>query len=324
MGKNQSMTESFNVLITSISKKVPLISSVKEALNRLRIRGVVYGGDSSEECVGKYFVDKFWQMPKLEDLKINELLNYCLENQIKAIFPTRDLELTYFAKHHDFLIHHGIYVMISPENRIKTCLDKFEFSKFLSRHHLKTPLTTTNPDEIKSEFYVVKERFGSGSKNMGIKLKKDEAIQKATLLKEPIFQEYIEGLEYTVDIYLNMQSEIVGTIERKRLYVSCGESQITETLRNPLLKDLTETLAKLLKLIGHINIQVIQDKKTDEFFIIECNPRFGGASTLSLKAGLDSFIWFLLEIQNKKCPPFKRIQHEIKMVRYAEDKSINL
>ena len=36
----------------------------------------------------------------------------------------------------------------------------------------------------------------------------------------------------------------------------------------------------------------------NEFFLIECNPRFGGASTLSIKAGLESFKWAYLEALN--------------------------
>ena len=52
------------------------------------------------------------------------------------------------------------------------------------------------------------------------------------------------------------------------------------------------------KITGHSVTQVI--KKDNNFYIIECNTRFGGASTLSYTLGLESFYWFFLECSNKK------------------------
>ena len=67
-------------------------------------------------------------------------------------------------------------------------------------------------------------------------------------------------------------------------------------------------------------IQVIEDEE-GSFHVIECNPRFGGASTASLAVGLDSFYWFLLECsgQNLQGYLFLRSQQEVRQVRYAAD-----
>ena len=48
------------------------------------------------------------------------------------------------------------------------------------------------------------------------------------------------------------------------------------------------------KFFGHINIQAFIIKNKVVF--IEINPRFGGASSLSIEYGLDSFYWLLIEI----------------------------
>jgi carbamoyl-phosphate synthase large subunit len=55
--------------------------------------------------------------------------------------------------------------------------------------------------------------------------------------------------------------------------------------------------------------------------IIECNTRFGGASTASIAAGLDSFYWSLLESSGADVSqaPFLRIPGEVRQVRAPTD-----
>ena len=71
---------------------------------------------------------------------------------------------------------------------------------------------------------------------------------------------------------------------------------------------------------GHVILQAIIDEH-DMIHIIECNCRFGGASTLSVKAGLDSFYWFFLEVlgQDLHDYPFTVIYNQIKQIRVPQD-----
>ena len=48
-----------------------------------------------------------------------------------------------------------------------------------------------NIDEIEAKLFVVKEQFGAGSSNVGIKLGKLDALEHAKRIKHPIFQPYI-------------------------------------------------------------------------------------------------------------------------------------
>ena len=73
-----------------------------------------------------------------------------------------------------------------------------------------------------------------------------------------------------------------------------GESQITTTVNLPSVEAVCRQAAESLPLYGHVVMQVIVDG-SGHVHLIECNARFGGASTLSVAAGLDSFYWFLLE-----------------------------
>ncbi len=316
VSKSISPTKLDNVLVTSISKKVPLLQALRKSLDKINPRIKIYGGDCNNNIIGKYFVDEFWQMPLLRDLTLDILLDYCQKHHIGIIIPTRDGELEYFAKHKNKLRSYGIDVMVSEQDAVKTCLDKLEFAR---NQKLAIP-TSTNIEDISASFYVVKERFGAGAQAIGIKLTRKEALQHAKNLKHPIFQPYIEGEEVSIDAYVSTNKKIKGLVMRKRILVINGESQITTTFNDPMLEKQFYRIFSSLNLSGHVLLQAFIDKQKN-IHLIECNPRFGGASSLSIRAGLDSFYWFYLEHLGNplKHYSFLRVSEEITQIRYPKD-----
>ena len=85
---------------------------------------------------------------------------------------------------------------------------------------------------------------------------------------------------------------------RKRNLVSEGESKISTVFFDKKLEKYFLNYFFKLKLNNHAMLQAKIFK--NKLKIIECNPRIGGASTLSIKSGLDSFYWSLLEKLNRK------------------------
>jgi len=55
--------------------------------------------------------------------------------------------------------------------------------------------------------------------------------------------------------------------------------------------------------------------------VIECNPRVGGASMLSIHAGLESFFWFFAEVlgEDLTAYPFIPASKPVTLVRYPND-----
>ncbi|HBV96589.1 MAG: carbamoyl-phosphate synthase [Peptococcaceae bacterium BICA1-7] len=310
-----------NILITSISKKVPLINAVKCARSKIPGYEKIIGGDSDNNCIGKFFVDKFWSMPQLKDISVEFLTLYCWENKIKCIIPTRDGELLFFSSYKKTLASNGIFVMVSDKNAVETCMDKINFYKTLKSFGFPVIETAVNIDEIEADYYVVKERYGSGSNNIGIKLRRNYAVEHAKILLNPVYQPYVEGCEFSVDLYVDIKGECKGVVVRSRDLVVNGESQVTTTLRNTDIENIAAKLAEKTKIYGHAVLQALIDKKKNELHIIECNSRFGGASTLSIEVGLDSFYWFMLEALGADIDeiPFVRSNVEKKLVRYAKD-----
>ncbi|RXT04461.1 NAD-dependent epimerase/dehydratase family protein [Ammoniphilus sp. CFH 90114] len=313
-----------HILVTSISKKVPLLQAVRHASKKRGGSVQIFGADLNEDCIGRHFVDGFWSMPRIEELSIDHLVEYCKQNRIGQIIPTRDGELPFFACHKQELLEQGIHVMISEVEAIQSCLDKLAFYERLQSCYPIIP-TSREIKDMGEEAFVVKERFGAGSLSIGLNLTREQALEHAQGLSEPIFQPYIKGEEYSVDLYVDQKRKTKGVVVRKRKLVVQGESQITVTCRHPELEELCSSLVEGLQLYGHIVMQVMIDAEGKPH-IIEINPRFGGASTLSLAVGLDSFTWFLLEANGQSLDdyPFLRQEGEKKMVRYAHDLLMNV
>ena len=68
---------------------------------------------------------------------------------------------------------------------------------------------------------------------------------------------------------------------RTRDVVIDGESKVTKTFKNTKYEKIILKIIDELKLYGHCMIQCVIDIN-DNVNVIECNPRFGGASSLSV------------------------------------------
>jgi carbamoyl-phosphate synthase large subunit len=201
-------------------------------------------------------------------------------------------------------------------------LDKINFYENGKKVNLPVIQTSKNIQEIKSKRYVVKERFGSGSNQLGLNLTKQNAINHAKILRNPIFQPYIPGEEFSIDAYVTKNKKIQGIIVRKRNLILNGESKISQVVTNKKLEQVCHKMIKNFIFYGHIIIQVLVDSR-NKIHVIECNSRFGGASSLSVECGLDSFNWFIKENSGHKLiKQVKKIPKKT-LIRYPKDMFIS-
>ena len=173
---------------------------------------------------------------------------------------------------------------------------------------------------MESNYYVVKERFGSGSNLIGLKLNKKRALAHAKKLSHPIFQPYIAGQEISVDAWIDRSNLVKGLVLRKREFIVNGESKVTTTFRNQEFENQFKIFLENFQFYGHVVLQAIINQQ-GEIQIIECNARFGGASTASITVGLDSLYWSILDSFNEdiKNHPFNRSDIEFTQVRVQQD-----
>jgi phosphoribosylamine-glycine ligase len=317
-----SQKQNISVLITSSASKFGIVSAVKNAIKKTGYKGKVICADSNANALTKYVSDEFWQMPDLNHLDTKTIIEFCKSKSVKLIIPTRDGELLFWSKLKKDLLNHEISILVSDEVSVKVCLDKLLFFQTLKKNNISAIFTTEKIDEIKTETnVVVKEQFGAGAKKIGLNITKTEAIECAKRLERPIFQPFVEGEEISVDAYVDKQGNIKGIVSRKREVIINGESQVTTTIENKEIETVCMEAIHCLKPYGHVIFQVLL-KKDKTIEIIECNSRFGGASTLSIAYGLDSFYWAILEalhidlinnifIKNKKNLTQVRIKQDL-------------
>ena len=315
-----------HVLISSLSAKVPLAQAVKHAAKRLHPGINVIGGDLNPHALGFHFTDASWVMPTTTDEHLPGIISYCQAHGITRVVPTRDGELAFWSRHRTALAEAGIAVLVSAPEAVHRCLDKLEFAEFGQTMGLPVIATSLNIEALTGDVstpttaFVVKERHGAGSLSLGLNLPYAAAVAHAQTLQEPIFQPFIHGREISVDGYVNRAGQVHGLVARTRDVVVRGESQVTTTIHDPaLVARLTPLVAKL----GLYGPFVLQALLTDDggLHIIECNCRFGGASTLGIAAGVDSFFWFLQEAAGADLSqfPFRPAAGPLRQVRAAAD-----
>jgi carbamoyl-phosphate synthase large subunit len=310
----------FCVLVSSAATEIPLLDAVQKAAGRYSPNVHVIAGDSNGDCLAKYAGFNFWQMPRTEDENLEELLDGMNQRGIRLVLPTRDGELEFFSRHLQKFKDRGIDVSVSGTEAVVTCLDKLQFFQRLNGLIPVIPTHEFFDEKMLGDgTYVVKERFGAGSLSIGLNLGASDTQIHAKKLKSPVFQPFIEGQEFSVDAFTTNLGHLQGVVVRSRDRVVSGESQVTTLVHDSEIGDLASTLFQSLGLRGHAVAQII--RSADGLHVIECNPRIGGASTLSFQSGLHSLCWAILEADGEDLSmyPFKSTKHTLRLVRVAKD-----
>ncbi|MDO7847268.1 NAD-dependent epimerase/dehydratase family protein [Hymenobacter sp. M29] len=313
-----------HILISSVAAKVPMVQAVRSAAQRLHPDVKVIGGDMNPACLARHFTDDFWLMPATNDQHLPDIISYCQAHGIGHIIPTRDGELAFWSRHRTALAEAGIAVLVSTPEAVHRCLDKVEFAVFGQQHGLPVIPTALGLDALAgtpaTTGFVVKERHGAGSLSLGLNLPEAAALAHAHTLDEPVFQPFIQGQEISVDVYVDRAGRVRGLVPRTRDVIVRGESQVTTTLPDPALTARLLPIVEKLGLYGPLVLQALLTPD-GELHLIECNCRFGGASTLGIAAGVDSFFWFLQEAAGADLQqfPFRPAAEPLRQVRAAAD-----
>ena len=313
----------FNILITSISSKVPLVNDVKSACKKFKDKILVFGSDSNDNIIAKHFVDHFWNCKPLKELSLADISNYCKINNIKLIIPTRNAELLFYSENKFYFQNKGITVLISDSSTVECCIDKIKFYEFCKVKNIPAIPTF---HEINSQYkkWVVKNRFGAGSKDVFLNINTYDAIEYSKNIEQPIFQPFCMGKEISIDCYYSLKSVLMGFVIRERVNVENGESKITISIVNSELTSKFKKIASNFNFIGPVVFQAFYDG--NDLQLIECNPRFGGASSASIKSGLDTFYWAIAETGNMDITKFQFYTNKssLKQVRFSSDLIIDL
>jgi len=284
-------SKEFNILILSAGRRVELIQSFQKAAVRLNIKSKIVAGDCSEIVPAIYFADKKAILPKInEDTYLDTIIYICKEENISLIIPTIDTDLMLLSKERERIEYEsGAMVLVSSTEVISICRDKVKTQAFLEKNGFKIPKLYTEEEmestELKFPLFI-KPKSGSSSINTFKVNNMDELNTYRSLIKDPIVQDFIEGKEFTVDVFLDFNGNLITVVPRLRLATRSGEISKGKIIKDREIIDEMVRLVDILKPIGHITVQIMKTNKGIEF--IEINPRFGGGAPMSIQSGADS------------------------------------
>ena len=311
------------ILFTSAGRRVELMQAFHSASVNSGIPLELFGADMNPNAPALAFCDRSVIVPAIrsEDY-IPELKRICREEEIDAVIPTIDTDLLILARERERF--HPTKVIISDPEKDALCRDKRLTAEYLLSVGLKSPVPVDSILDYRGGFPAfIKPRDGSSS-IFAYKADSPEELESySNRVPDYIIQPYIEGTEYTVDIFCDLEGNPVYITPRIRLAVRSGEVLQTKIDQDDRIIGEMLSLAADYRPRGAITVQLIRENGTGEDWYIEINPRFGGGAPLSIKAGADS-AEALLRILNGETTSYRGKAAEDGAVYSRFDQSIRV
>lgn len=276
------------ILFTGVGRRIELVQAFREAALILNINLKIYGADMAGTAPALVYCDYTRKVCGMKDANyISELVQICENDKIDLLIPTIDTDLLVLSKNTDAF--KNTKVLISNPDKILVCRDKNNTSEFFEGCGCKAPKTFNDWKKYDGEFpCFIKPKDGSSSVN-AFKVENIEELEMyAQQVEDYIIQNYIEGTEYTVDVFCDINGQPIYIVPRIRLQVRAGEVLKTQIVLDETIIEECKRIIEKFKPVGPMTIQLIRKNDTQEDYYIEINPRFGGGAPLSMKAGAKS------------------------------------
>lgn len=284
------MSKEIHILFTGVGRRVELIQAFREAALCLNVTMKLYGADMINTAPALYYCDFYRPVCGMREKPyIDELLAICKNDSIDLVIPTIDIDLLVLSENKNRFEELGTKVLISSPDMISICRDKNKTSAFFEACGLKAPMPVNDWTHYKDGFPAfIKPKDGSSSINAYKVDNEDELQIYASQIDDYVVQPFVDGNEYTIDVFCDWDGKPISVVPRERLQVRAGEVLKTRIDLDSKMIEEAILLCNAFKPCGPITIQLIQDHNTGENYYIEINPRFGGGAPLSMKAGARS------------------------------------
>jgi carbamoyl-phosphate synthase large subunit len=315
---------------------VPVIRGIKESPEfNGEIIGLIY--DSLEPGIYlKEVSDRNYLIPYpsggLEELY--QRLSYIqTKENLDMIIPTLDSELYGFSKLAPKLKGLGINTFLPSTDQLNLRA-KDKLFDFCISHNIKVPKnitvnTTQDVYSIPSEFdfpVVIKGIFYDAYIAHNLDEVQTYFAKLSNKWGVPIVvQEFIEGQEYNVAGLGDGTGNTVGAVGMKKLYITDkGKGWAGVTINDKILIDLSNRIIEKLKWKSGIELEFVKEKSSNEYYLLEINPRFPAWVYLPVAAGQNLPYTLLKLALEKKVEPFEEYEIGKIFIRYSWDLITNM
>lgn len=286
------MEEKLNILILSCGTRNKIIGYFKEELKGY---GKVIATDSSELAPALYEADVHYVVPRIdEEGYLDTILSICKKHKVKAVLSLIDPELNLLAEHKDEFLAVGTLPVVSDGEVIDLCFDKYKMFQYCTENNFPTVKSYIDKEKFLSDVekgeinypVFVKPVKGSASINIS-KVSSNEEIELLfNRFDNLMIQEYMDGTEYGVDVYIDMISkEPVSIFIKEKLKMRAGETDKSVSIKDEKLFKLIDDFVKRIGFKGIIDIDIF--KVNGEYYLSEVNPRFGGSYPHAYECGIN-------------------------------------
>ena len=317
------MKNTCNILFTSAGRRVSLIRHFFRAHRELHLDGRICSADASDRSPAFHIADASFLVPRVDTAGyIPRLLEICSQERIRIVIPLIDTELKVLAENRHCFAAIGAQVMVSDPGVIAIGMHKTETHAFFKSNNIDTPAVYSAEDIEHSRYrlpLMVKPNDGSASK-MVFKAETDEQLKFFRhYVPNAIVQEFIEGDEYTLDVFVDLNGRVRCVVPRLRIEVRAGEVSKGLIVKNDRIIGIGRKVVESLPgARGCITLQCIVSRQ-GLIKMVEINPRFGGGAPLTIEAGADMPKWVLQMVMGQEIGDVEHAYRDgLMMLRYDD------
>ena len=213
------------ILFTGAGRRIELLQAFRNAALVLNKNLKIYGTDMEYSAPALMYCDYIRKVvPMKEDGYIDQLIEICKDEEIDLLIPTIDTDLLILSHNKERFEVVGTKVMISSPEMIQICRNKNITFQFFADCGLHAPIPVDAWEEYEAGYPAfIKPKDGSSSVDAFKVGNKKELEVYARRIKDYIVQPFIEGLEYTIDIFCDWNGEPISIVPRERMQVRAGE-----------------------------------------------------------------------------------------------------
>ncbi len=268
---------------------------------------------------GIHAADKCYRVPRTNDPNyIPALIQICQKENIDVVIPLLDLDILLFSRKRELFENEGIRLLLSPEETIEIALDKLKTANFLIENGLPSPVTVLASEWEKGKInypVLIKPRFPALRVETGYDISvinNDNEIQKIFksiegLENNYVFQEYLTGMELSIDFFCQENGDYVLAIPANRISAlttafskNGGTMDKGWTFHDEEIEEMVIKATKIMDFYGPANFGGYRSEDGITK-ITEINARLTGGATLSvLGSGINLFQWSIDLLDGKE------------------------
>jgi len=276
----------------------------------------IVSSDTNPISAGFYMSDAHELLPEIESKSyLSRLFEIITKHKISILMPTSGYDIYHYSKYKKKLLKLGALPVVSDVKTMEICRDKMQTYHHLSKK-FDLPLTTLDSKKLEGFPLIAKPRYGKGSKGI-VKIENRLDLRYIQSKQNGlIFQEYLPGTEYTIDVLSDLNGEPLIAVPRIRVQTKAGISTVGKIIKDENISETCKSIAKYLKIKGPSCIQM-KESNEGTLKLVEVNPRLGGGTIFTALAGAN-FPAMILDMAMGKRIKIPRIS-EITVVRYFEE-----